>query len=508
MLNYTLGIVESVDKIFAGVLIGALRKDTPNPEEIIKATKANRNRFIANFPSNIFQNEYSIFYSILIDMNAKNFSVDQLNSILDNNRDLILDSPYVDTTKFSQTQNGTKATDDEVVEAIKRDMVEMYIALSNRYVSEDEFDSSCAIFIDWFKKNFMLQVAQSMSLIMSDAGCVIKKPNKRTRHYIGFDDCREYYNESIKLLNELSKKDKLRTLVLDSEWLDKDSQDEKIEDTNALMTVGLAEIDEAIGDFRRGNMIGILGPPKGGKTRFTNYLVSRALSLGLNVCVWTLEGTKEEWIAMQLASLIKREDNIAFNSKDILQRKYTEKAHDKEMVTSAKMKLSMGEKYGRLSFIESTAYVEDFLSIMESHYDNENAFDVIVIDQLIDILSRKGLGKVERISQAYQELKAFISTGMRRSALAIIPAQLKQDTVDFLRKNPDETIDVTAGGESAETIRTPDDVIGLFSSKQERAANVMHFYSVASRHSGTFPDFQARADLKCCYFWSDPTLNT
>ena len=58
-------------------------------------------------------------------------------------------------------------------------------------------------------------------------------------------------------------------------------------------------------------------------------------------------------------------------------------------------------------------------------------------------------------------------------------------------------------GESAETIRTPDEVIGLFSSKEERAAGYMKIYSVASRHSGTFSDFNIRTSLKCCYFYDE-----
>ena len=97
---------------------------------------------------------------------------------------------------------------------------------------------------------------------------------------------------------------------------------EDIDDDKTLMTVGIAEIDETLGELRRSNMIGILGPPKGGKTRFTNFLVQRALSLGLNVCVWPLEGTAEEWQAMQVASYMRRTSNISMNSKDILQRKY------------------------------------------------------------------------------------------------------------------------------------------------------------------------------------------
>ena len=311
----------------------------------------------------------------------------------------------------------------------------------------------------------------------------------------------------MKLLSELSQTDRVRAFVIDSEWLEQDMQDDNIEDADALMTIGIPEIDSVEGELRRGNMLGILGPPKGGKTRFTSYLVSRALSYGLNVCVWTLEGTKEEWLAMQVAAMIRRDQNLSFNSNDILMRKYNNNKQDREIVVAAKLKLATDPKIGTLSFISSTAYVEDFLDILEAHYENENPFDVIVIDQLIDILSKTGRGKVERISQAYQELKIFISTRMKRAALAIIPAQLKQDVVDFLRKNPDETLDVTAGGESAETIRTPDIVLGLYSGKEERAAKLMHIYSVASRHSANFPDFRVKTDLKCCYFESDPNLN-
>ena len=122
-------------------------------------------------------------------------------------------------------------------------------------------------------------------------------------------------------------------------------------------------------------MLGVLGPPKGGKTRFTNFLVSRALSLGYNVCVWSLEGTKEEWIAMQLAAIVKRDTGKSINSKDILQRRYVADKEIKECVAAARIKLATDKEFGRLSFIESTAYVEDFLDVIQSHYENENPFD-------------------------------------------------------------------------------------------------------------------------------------
>jgi replicative DNA helicase len=318
----------------------------------------------------------------------------------------------------------------------------------------------------------------------------------------------------MRVIKSLSEDSKIRSTVLDSKWFDEEMQNENKHDTNSMFSIGIKEMDATIGELRRGNMLGVMGPPKGGKTRFTNYLVQRALSLGYNVCVWPLEGTKDEWEAMQVASYIaqtsyreaksgKKDNMLRLSSKDILQKKYSNSTEIRKQIAAAKKVLSSSEKYGRLSFIEGTAYVEDMFDVLESHYENENQFDVLVIDQLVNVMSKKGKGKVERISEAYMETKNFIANRLKVPALGIMPAQLKQDVVDFLRRNPNETIDVTSGGESAETVRTPDEVLGLFSSKEERDNNIMKIYSVASRHNGSFQDFQCKCYLECCFFTSE-----
>lgn len=501
-MNYTIGITESIKKIFSGVIIGALNEDNPAFMDIIKAAQINYARFTANFPSNVFQDEYAVFYEILATQKIKVFSIEQLRAVIDNNRDLILDSPYVDLSKMARIESGSQTTDDEKIDVIKSNMVDLMIELSNRYISPEEFNSSCLIFIDYFKNQYMLNTGHNLVRIMSDTGYDEKKPGKRTVKYTGFEDAKRYYNERVRTLNELSDTNRVRNTVLDTDWYLEEQQKEKTTDDKALMTIGIKKIDDMMGELRRSNMIGILGPPKGGKTRFTNFLVQRALSLGLNVCVWPLEGTKEEWIAMQTAAFIARTENKSIDSKSILQRKY-ESEDVANLVRTAKFKMVNDPYYGRLSFIEGAAYSEDFISVLESHYENDNPYDVVVIDSLVNILSRTGKAKADRISSAYMELKSFISNTLKRPALAIVPAQLKQDVVDFLRAHPNETIDVTAGGESAETIRSPDEVIGLFSSKEERAAGFMKIYSVASRHSGSFDDFQIRTDLKCCHFYDD-----
>ena len=507
MLAYTVGIEESLRVIFTGVLIGGLRTDNPIVREKVNLTRVCLARFIGTFPSNVFQNEYAVFYDILVNLNTRTFTQNQLSEIIDNNRDIILKSPYVDLSGYAAITDGRQTTDDEKIQAFKRNMIDMLIELSNELVTEEEFNSSCIIYIDWFKNQFMLQTAQAMSLIMSDMGYEERKPGGKLKKYSGYDDAQNYYNERMKIMRELSEENRIREFTVDVNWYEEEIIREKVSDDKALLTFGIQEIDETVGELRRGNMLGILGPPKGGKTRMSNFIVQRALSLGLNVCVWPLEGTNEEWIAMQLASYIKRTNNISMNSKEILQRTYMSDSNKVKIVTAAKVALAKDENMGRLSFIEGVAYVEDFLDVLQSHYDNENPYDVLVIDSLVNVMSRKGKGKVERISEGYMMLKNFINNVLKRPALAVVPAQLKQSVVDYVRKNPEETLDVTSGGESAETIRTPDEVIGLFSTKEERNSNIMKIYSVASRHSGAFDDFMVRCDLQCCHFYSEPTLN-
>ena len=501
-MDYTIGISESIKKIFAGVLVGAVEETNPKYLDIIKTGQINLSRFTANFPSNVFQDEYAIFYEILTSQNVKVFSIEQLRSIIDNNRDLILDSPYVDLAKLARIENGNQLTADDKIEAVKMNMVDIMIELSNRYVSPEEFNSSCLIFIDYFKNQYMLSTGHNMVRIMSDDGYEERRPNKRKVTFAGFEDAKRYFNERMRILNELSDSGRVRTTVLNEEWWLEEQRKEKTTDDKALMTVGIKKIDEMMGELRRSNMLGILGPPKGGKTRFTNFLVQRALSLGLNVCVWPLEGTKEEWIAMQTAAYIARKHGAFLDSKAILQRKF-ETDQERSYVATAKFEMVTDQSYGQLSFIEGAAYSEDFIQVLETHYENDNPFDVVVIDSLVNILSKTGKTKTDRISSAYMELKSFVANTLKRPALAIVPAQLKQDVVDFLRSHPNETIDVTAGGESAETIRSPDEVIGLFSSKEERAAGFMKIYSVASRHSSAFDDFQIRTSLKCCHFYDE-----
>lgn len=512
-----LGIQQALDTIFSAVLVGGIdRNNAANKQLLIdkvQVAKVCRARLISTFQFNIFCDAYAIFYAILVDLKVNTFSVEQLESIIENNRGLILNSPYVRKDIYAKTASGNIASDDDIIMAFTADLVEKLNALSYNVVSEDDFSSACTIYIDWYKNVLGEITALNMSAIMTDIGYEEKKPGGRVKKYHGLEDMKAYYNEKMTIIKSLSTDSRVSHTIINSSWLEDTLMNQDKADDKAMFGTGIVEIDSAIRSLRRGQVLGIMGPPKGGKTRFTNYLVQRALSLGYNVCVWPIEGDKDEWLANQTACFLAQssyenmkrtgsKNLLRVDSSDILDKSYVKSAELRKHVSGAETVMATSEKYGRLSFIEGSAYIEDMFDILQSHYDEVNPFDVLVIDQLINVQSKTGRPKVERISEAYTNIKTFLKDKLKVPALGIMPCQLKQDVVDFLRRNPEETIDVTAGAESADTIRQPDHVIGLFSSKEERDNNIMKVYSVASRHNGSFHDFQARCYLECCFFLS------
>lgn len=517
-VNIPIGIQCSLQNIFGALLMGGLKKNDPDEDALcIKKRDVSKvcfKYFLSDFKFNIFYNNYALFYEIINTLQVKVFTPEQLVSIIDTNRSLVLDSPYIDKTRYAKTDNGNLASDDDIVNAITSNTVDSLMELSHMYVTEDEFRSACVTYIAWYKSAFGEYTALNMAAIMSDVGFDCKLPGKRSRHYQGLEDMIQYYNMNMRIIKSLSEENRVKSYVLDSKWLESEFKNENKTDTNTMFAIGLKAIDNALGNLRRGNMLGIMGPPKGGKTRFSNYLVALALLNGYNVCVWPLEGTTQEWEAMQISAYMAiisynkvknsasvDDEIISISSADILTKNYIGDPVTKKQILSAKLALASDERLGRLSFMTGTAYVEDMFDELQSHYENDNPFDVIVVDSLVNVMSRKGLRKVETISEAYMRMKNFVANELKVPALAIIPAQLKQDTIDFLRRNPEETIDVTAGAESAETIRTPDTTIGLFSTKQERENNIMKFYCVATRHSQTFDDFEAKCRMESCLFY-------
>ena len=516
MQELSYGIKETLDKLFAGVLVGGI---TNQEEKFIlhkkETFKQNLPRFLDRFVYNIFEQEYAVLYEVINSVHGGVFSLKQLDAILDNNTDIILKSKYI-TFSDVNLATGVILTDEEKYILFKDKVLNKFVELSNIIVDVEDYKSCVDIYIDWYVNELALKTAQDMTIIMGEDGLSIKDLNGRKKYYKGLADYKKYYSEQEKVWTSLKEKKGQQDILIDENWLQNDLDNYDKPSEEEVLRTGLDPIDNSITAVLRGHLVNIVGQTKGGKTRFTNYLVGKLLSEGYNVAVWALEGSINEWLACQTSYIIfdkyakdvfkegkyvatdESSGVVVVDSSRVLKGKFDNKV-EKEAVIAAKTELSTSAKRGKLSFINSTCYIEDFLDKIDAHYENINQFDVIVMDSPLLIQSKTGIAERERITNAFIQLKAYI-TSKHRKLVGITTSQLKQEVIDELRRNPKKEMDVTAAGGTSEAIRSPDEVWGLFSSKESRNMGQVTIESIASRHHDNFPKFICSTSLGSCYF--------
>lgn len=502
------GVKESLDKIFSAVIVGGLSSKTDAELAVKKAEvfKQAMNKFVNDFAANIFEDEYAVLHSALTTLKVRVFSEGQLMSLMDFSADDILGSTKIHLERYSSTASGGEATEEEKIAAFKLDVKDKFNKLSKSYVTYDEFETACAVYKLYFREKFMADMSQAMAMIMSE-GMYEKVGKGRNRLWKGADDCREYYNQKINILDSIDNASGIKDdELVNEDWLSDELSEETLGETPIVLDTGIKEIDDVYGGLIRGNMFEVMGPPKGGKTTLTQYLVDRALERGLNVAVWPLEGTSKEWTAALIALMVRKKEGISVNKSKIKVHKYSSEK-EKQAVIAAKAELAMGEKRGKLSFIRSACYVETMRDVLNNHWKEKNPFDVLVVDSPILALSLKGKSRTDTAAEAYTTLKHYISYELVNKAVALVTCQLKQTVIDEIRSNPEAEVDVTAGGVTSETIRTPDFVVCLLSTKEERKMGQVRIHDVASRHSESFDTFYVGADLGSAYFYSDSALN-
>lgn len=493
--------------IFSAIVIGDIDMTHPELNNKRDTFKHCHALFKGYFQHNIFEDEYSVIYAFMQEYKIPVFTSEQIGVLMDQNVDVILNSEGIDFDAILSTIPGLKerAAEIDKFEIFRSKVIDLVKELSNEVVTIEEFRSACEMYKSMYIHDLTEKMINTMYLINSE-GRKVKGFDGRIKNYPrGLVGVKQYYNDIMEIIDKLQDSTATEHGKVDEEWLSQELEQEEKGDELKLIGFGLPEVESSWGIFRRTQMLNILGPPKGAKTRTCVFEVDNFLEAGYNVTIWPLEGHRSEWEAMIVSSIIRRATGIAVNSDKVIDKSYSEE--ERQLVISAKTDLAIGATRGRLSFISGGANVEDFIDVIKKHYEDVNAFDVIVIDGIVLMGSLKNKGKVERISDGFNKFQNFLKHGLPVPAFGIVSTQLKQDVVDFLRKNPDETIDVTAGGESAETIRTPDYVLGVFSSKAERDAGLMNMYSVAARHTDAFNDFTARCELGCCWYESDPDLN-
>jgi hypothetical protein len=490
-----------LDTLFSGIFRLEVLADEKQERERIE----NAAQFRARFENNIFYNEHSILYELAIMRKLTTGAWPIMEAVIEENRGIILsaqqvrlsqygDGDYTDSDKFDSFLSTTKA---------------VYERICNLpFPGAEGFRTAVHAFIETFENKYGRACLSYACNMLTSLDTYVDDRGGRRRVYQGYTGACDFWAAEKQKIDALRGAQRSRQFVVDSEFLlgelDPDLQAERAKRTELLCKLGIHEIDNVWSGIRRTRFIGIVGPPKGGKTSLAAFMVHRLLQAGRRVCVWAMEGSaRESWINKLICAYCDDVFGFVVSTKDLEDNCIGLSDERRRMVGVARVALAQDE---RLSFIEETGYVEDFLEVIDGHYRVYNQFDAIVVDSLLNLQTKTGRKKTEYLSSAYITLKDYIEhkAGDGTPPVCIATAQFKQEAIKEARTSAEISFDETSGGETAETIRTPDEVIGIFGTPAQKEVNTTTLYHIATRHTMQFPNDQVMARFGAALFASIP----
>lgn len=485
--------------IIESIMSGIFRRNSIDDEKLEQERVDNAARFSAQFADNIFQDEYAILYELVTARRLTTGDWSDMEAVINENTELILSASQVNLDKYKG--DFTKSDEFDGFMSITKAAYERICDAD--FTGSEHFRSLISNFIEVFEKKYMRKCLSVMGAILGSPDPYVDYRGARRREYFGFEGLKDFYTAEMVRIGALRGAGGSRQFSVGSEWvndhLDPVLQAEKAKRREKLCNISIPEIDSVWAGVCRTHMIGIIGPPKGGKTTLSAYIVHRLLKAGKRVAVWAMEGSAEESWLNKLIAAECYSMYVNVTTKDLANGLVGKTEEEISAVIEARLAIAQNEN---LSFIEETGYVEDFIDVIDGHYRAYNRFDCIVVDSLLNLQSKTGRKKSEYLSSAYITLKDYIEHKLNPAAACIVTAQFKQEAIKDARNSVDPTFDETSGGETAETIRTPDDVIGVFGTPSQRDTGYTTIYHIASRHTELFKKVDVHALFGNTYFES------
>ncbi len=463
------------------------------------ASKRKRQLLFSQFTPIIFRDEYHVLYKVLYNFRERMLTPDEefYEMYLVRNENIILDAkPYIDIDAFANN-------DENKVVAYAQAVLKVYTRLLTiEPVDDDEFELNIEKYKEEFKC-FKLGEALSQS---------------KEILYDGIDFGRTHFQgdeQSVAYIK--SKSAEIESLL--SSTVGKgfiNSRDAGlIDDTGVeperIGDFGLVEeLNEYTGGVFTSKFYSVLAPTKGGKSKFCARLCHNILQNGHNVVVWAHEGGWYAWMCQMRAihfdwyynrDKIDRTQFKVGISQDIILNKKWRNEQQQVLEQTSRTDLFQREDFGYMEFIDRPFKVETFIDEIETAVARSGA-KAVIIDylQLIGWDTNK-YSKSTAIGTAYQKLLDY---ARKRNVAVISPAQFTQDFMKELsRSDSKEGHETrTAGGESAEIVRTPDVNIALYASIDDLMRNHMQILSIPSRDYQPFPPVDIYCDLSVCMFAS------
>lgn len=443
---------------------------------------------------NVFTNEYLVFFAITKEFSKIVPNKDFLQLFLQTNKASLSRSPYVDLTQFHNGDN------DPYVEFV-HSTLDLFQMLEKTHIEDMDYFRAIGMHKMEYVNKQSIELLEESTIILSEG---ISKGRKQLS---GYEDMRKHIKQGfLDLDNMMNKSDRRGIVTYGTDENDEEDSDGSI---NIVTTFGIEGLDKALGGIYEGDMVSLLAPAKGGKTRFATFVLHNAIvNHGVNVGMWSVENGYKGWEALIRA----RHFNWFYNSKvtDASQKRYINadmirkgelEGDLKQMEQASWADLRYNTAYGKMVSIDQDFDADNLIEVLENTI-NDYGVKLLCVDylQLItggDVRQSKN----ERIGEAYKKVLQLLK---KKKVGGIFPGQLKQSVVgDIQRVNPEDLINMElrdSAGESYEVIKTPDVNLALYGTVEDIRNGQMKMLSIPSRNSAPFEPIDLYVDAGTCTF--------
>ena len=470
------------------IIFSAVFQDGDNPQR--------RKRDLTSTLSSVdvFRDEYYVFYRIVKDFPKINPTKDFVSLYLQTNKATFADNPMINMANY-------RLSDIEPYVEFVNSCTTIFEECRKRTVSDDDF----ALALEMQKMEFVnmksIEILEESVEIISTGAKVGRKNLK------GYEDMRKNMNSKfMEIDNVINKSDRKGTVVYGV------NDDEDEEPLRKICNFGIGPLDDALGGIYTGDMVSLLAPAKGGKSRISTFFLHNALIEGVNIGIASIENGRKGWEALIRA----RHFNWFYNSRatDVSQKKII----DSDMIRKNEMSdeiraleqasyadLRNNTNYGRIVYLDYDFTLENFEGILDTAV-NLHGVEVLCIDYLQLVGSdNPRLSKTERVAALYPKMLQYLK---KKKIGGIFPAQLKQTVVgDIKRVDPEELINTElrdSAGDSYEVIKTPDVNLALYGTVEDIRNGTMKLLSIPSRNSASFEPIDLYVDAGSCTFLAQP----
>lgn len=457
-------------------------------------------RLMTSVSPMLFRNENHIIFSVLFNYRDKlksiNIDDEFISMYLNRNRGIITKAKnFINYQDYEEVDGSWELG--YVVGVLKK----FNLLEKEEPISIDDFNLFYEKYLIEFKAIEASKIYERCNVILNN-GMSLKG-----KKLFGFEDSLSYLKRSMADIEGVTSTNMGSGFTTMREQLMEEKPDEK-----KPIKIGdfdnLEALNKYYGGIYSGLFYQVLAPPKAGKTKLCSRICHTvAVKFGNNVSVWAAEGGKEKWTAQMRAihfdytyntGVSPTERKFGVSQEVILHDTFpTDEIRDCEQ--SSKLDLATNEGYGSIDYIDRPFNVETFIEDIDTSVNHNNS-RLVIIDYLQLIGSERNLDSVKRISEAYVKLLKYCNS---RNVAVLTPAQYKQATFDEIVKSSSSGFDMrTAGGGSAEVLRTPDVTFALWATTTDLINNKMKILSMPCRLNRAFPEIDVLVDLGVCEFVS------